>query len=178
MLFNVFCHKKIFKKQSIITHAPLFSFQRANIWDDPCTYQVKFWGANAIAAFQGQMQIYYLSSSILLHTFMISCHTNITGQPASIFSGGHTVIVSSQSFIYSRILIKSSPPYFATVRTLSGWGLYQDWPFYDLVCVTWGLIMQIQSNMYRIWLGYLNIGTPKQSAYHSWLQHWISKDAS
>ena len=37
--------------------------------------------------------------------------------------------------IYSRILIKSSLPYFAKVRTLSGRGLYQDWPFYDLVCV-------------------------------------------
>ena len=36
---------------------------------------------------------------------------------------------------YSRILIKSSLPYFAKVRTLSGRGLYQDWPFYDLVCM-------------------------------------------
>ena len=47
--------------------------------------------------------------------------------------------------MYSQILIKSSLPYFAKVRTLSGWGLYQDWPFYDLVCVKWGFVMQNQS---------------------------------
>ena len=28
----------------------------------------------------------------------------------------------------------------------------------------WGFVMQIQRIMYCIWLGYLNIGTPKQSA--------------
>ena len=69
------------------------------------------------------------------------------------------------AYKYSRILIKSSLLYFAKVRTLSGWGLYQDWPFYDFVCVKLGFLMQIQSIMYSTWHGYLNIGTPKQSAY-------------
>ena len=34
--------------------------------------------------------------------------------------------IEGQKIIYSRILIKSSHPYFAKVRTLSGRGLYQD----------------------------------------------------
>ena len=40
---------------------------------------------------------------------------------------------------YSRILIKSSHPYFAKARTLSGQGLYQDQPFYDLESIKYGL---------------------------------------
>ena len=58
-------------------------------------------------------------------------------------------------------LIKSSPSYFVKVRTLSGRGRYQYWPFYDLVCVKWGFLTKIPIIMYRIWRVDLNIGTPK-----------------
>ena len=46
------------------------------------------------------------------------------------------------------ILNKSSLLYFVKARSLSRWGLYQDWPLYDFVCVQYGLNVVIQSIMY------------------------------